>query len=84
MLNIFKTLFSVLGGTTGLILRFMLAIGLMFLFVYCVFTMMRVPFLWEGALRLVGILASGLGFIWLVGAFRKQDEDAEARDDRRE
>ncbi len=78
-----KSILSMFGSLGGMILRFMLAIGLVVLFCWCIFTVFHVPFLWGGFFRVLGILASGVGFIWLVGAFKKPEEDGGADDERR-
>ena len=54
MLNIFKTLFSVLGGTAGLILRFMLIIALCVIGVFCLGSMLFEAFIW-GGVRIPGL-----------------------------
>ena len=74
-----KSMLAMFGSLGALIIRFMLALGLVFLFGYCVFTIVSVPFLWDGVLRVVGILLSGTAFIWLIGAFRKAEEEGEPR-----
>lgn len=79
-----KSILTMFGSLGLLILRFMLAIGLVFLFGYCIFTMMKMPFLWGGLLRLAGALLSAAAFTWLVGAFRRPDEDGGGADERRE
>ena len=78
-----KSILSMFGSLGVLIVRFMLAIGLVFLFGFCVFTIFSVPMVWGGILRLGGILAAGVGFIWLVGAFKKPEEDGDAEDERK-
>lgn len=78
-----KSILAMFGSLGLMIIRFMLAIGLIALFGYCVFTVFSVPMVWGGILRIGGIVAAGLGFIWLVGAFKPKEEDGDAYDERK-
>ena len=73
MLNVFKTLFSVLGGTAGLILRFMLIIGLCVIAVFCLGSMLFENFIWTGLIRLVIGAACGY-LVYLLVRAKKDDE----------
>ena len=73
MLNIFKTLFSVLGGTAGLILRFLLIVGLCIAAVFCLGSMLFEAFLWTGLIRLV--IGAVCGYLVYLMVRAKKDDD---------
>ena len=72
MLNIFKTLFSVLGGTAGLILRFMLIIALCVIGVFCLGSMLFEAFIWGGVIRLA--IGAACGYLVYLMVRAKKDE----------
>ena len=73
MLHIFKTLFSVLGGTAGLIIRFLLIVGLCIVAVFCLGSMLFEAFLWTGLIRLViGVVC---GYLVYLMVRAKKDVD---------
>ena len=73
MLNIFKTLFSVLSGTAGLILRFLLIVGLCIVAVFCLGSMLFEAFIWGGVIRLV--IGAVCGYlVYLLVRAKKDDE----------
>ena len=73
MLNIFKTLFSVLGGTAGLILRFLLIVGLCIVAVFCLGSMLFEKFIWTGLIRLV--IGAVCGYLVYLMVRAKKDDD---------
>ena len=72
MLNIFKTLFSVLGGTAGLILRFLLIVGLCIGAVFCLGSMLFEAFIWGGVIRLA--IGAACGYLVYLMVRAKKDE----------
>ncbi len=50
-----KSILSVFAGVFGLILRVMVIVALFSLGLLCLFTMLTIPFVWGGLLRLAGI-----------------------------
>ena len=56
-----KSILSVFGGAFGMIMKVILAIGLVVLIVYCLITVFTEPFLWGGAVRAAVIIGS----VWL-------------------
>ena len=69
-----KDILAVLGGTIGLILRFVLILVLSMVGVYCLGTVFFYPFFWEGLLRLAGTAACVLGVILLIRIGREKDD----------
>ena len=61
-----KDILKVLGGTVGMIFKFIFIIGFAFGAFYCVFTMFMFPFLWEGLKRLAIAGACVLGIVGLL------------------
>ena len=49
----FKDILKVLGGTIGMIFKFIFIIGFAFGAFYCVFTMFMLPFIWEGLNKVI-------------------------------
>ena len=52
-----KSILSVFTGAFGMIFRVIAVILLCFLAGYCLFSMLTLPFVWDGAIRLAGIAA---------------------------
>ena len=71
----FKDILKVLGGTIGMIFKFIFIIGFAFGAFYCVFTMFMLPFIWEGLKRLAIAGACVLGIIGLLHIGREKDEE---------
>ena len=69
-----KDILAVLGGTIGLILRFVLILVLSMVGVYCLGTVFFYPFFWEGLLRLAGTAGCVLGVILLIRIGREKDD----------
>ena len=77
----FRDILKVLGGTVGMIFKFIFIIGFAFGAFYCVFTMFMFPFLWEGLKRLAIAGACVLGIIGLLRIGREKDDDVVTEDD---
>ena len=76
-----KDIMKVLGGTVGMIFKFILIIAMSFGVFYCVFTMFMFSFIWEGLKRLVIAAACVLGIIGLLRVGREKDEGNVTEDD---
>ncbi len=61
-----KSILAVFGGAFGMIMKVILAIGLVVLIVYCLITLFTEPFLWGGAVRAVAIAGSVCLFRLLI------------------
>ena len=70
----FKDILKVLGGTVGMILKFILIIAMSLGGVYCFGTMFMFPFIWEGLTRLGICAACVLGVIGILRIGREKDE----------
>ena len=77
----FKDILKVLGGTIGMIFKFIFIIGFALGGCYCVFTMFMFPFIWEGIKRLAIAAVCVLGIIGLLRIGREKDEDTVTEDD---
>ena len=58
----FRSILSVFTGAFGMILKVMLVIALCFIAGWCLFSMLTMPVIWGGVIRVCGIaacLASG-------------------------
>ena len=77
-----KSILSVFTGAFGMIFRVLLIILLCFLGGYCLFSMLTMPFVWGGAIRLAGIAVCGIlvRFLILLGRDKDdQDDDFDLR-----
>ena len=79
---LFKAILAVFAGTFGMIIRYILILGLCFGLVMCVFSVFCLPFLWEGIWYLLGALVILLLLRFLIRLGRDKDEPPE--DDRRD
>ena len=70
-----KSILSVFTGAFGMILKVMLVILLCFLAGYCLFSMLTLPFVWDGVIRLAGIAACVLLVRFLIRLGRDEDEE---------
>ena len=61
-----KSILSVFGGACGMILKVLLAIGLVILIVYCLITLFTDRFLPGGLIRSACIIGSVILFRWLI------------------
>ena len=61
-----KSILAVFGGAFGMIMKVILAIGLVVLIVYCLITLFTEPFLWGGTVRAVAITGSVCLFRLLI------------------
>ena len=76
-----RDILAVLGGTIGMIFKFILIIGLSVGGVYCFGTMFMFPFIWEGLTRLSVSAACVLGIIGLLRIGREKDQEEVTEDD---
>jgi hypothetical protein len=76
-----KDMMKVLGGTIGMIFKFILIIAMSMGAVYCFGTMFMFPLFWEGAKRLGICAACVLGVIGLLRLGREKDDDEITPDD---
>ena len=76
-----RDILAVLGGTIGMIFKFILIIGLSVGGVYCFGTMFMFPFIWEGLTRLGVSAACVLGIIGLLRIGREKDQEEVTEDD---
>ena len=74
---LFKAILSVFAGTIGLIIRYMLILGLCVGLVWCVFSVFVHPFLWEGVWYLLGAIVILLLIRFLIRLGRDKDEPPE-------
>ena len=72
-----KSILSVFTGAFGMIFRVMVIIVLCFLAGWCLFSMLAMPFVWGGVIRLAGIAACGfvIRFLLRLGRDRDDQED---------
>ena len=70
-----KSILSVFTGAFGMILRVMLIILFCFIAGYCLFSMLTLPFVWDGVVRLAGIAACVLLVRFLIRLGRDEDEE---------
>ena len=76
-----RDILAVLGGTIGMIFKFILIIGLSVGGVYCFGTMFMFPFIWEGLTRLGVSAACVLGIIGLLRIGREKDQEEVTEDE---
>ena len=76
-----RDILAVLGGTIGMILKFILIIAMSLGGAYCFGTMFMCPFIWEGLMRLGITAACVLGIIGLLRLSREKDDGEVTRDD---
>ena len=68
-----RSILSVFTGAFGMIFRVMLIILLCFIAGYCFFSMLAVPFVWAGLVRLAGIAVCVLLVRFLIRSGRDDD-----------
>ena len=76
-----KDILKVMGGTVGMIFKFILIIAMSMGAVYCFGTMFMFAFVWEGIKRLGICAACVLGVIGLLRLGREKDEGEVTEDD---
>ena len=76
-----KDILSVFGGAMGLILRFILLLGLGAGVFYCAVTMFFYPIFWEGLKRLAIAAVCVGGIILVIRSGRDKDDEGPAPDD---
>ena len=76
-----RDILKVMGGTVGMIFKFILIIAMSMGAVYCRGTTFMFPFLWEGVKRLGICAACVLGVIGLLRLGREKDDDEITPDD---
>ena len=76
-----KDIMKVMGGTIGMIFKFILIIAMSMGAVYCFGTMFMFPFFWEGAKRLGICAACVLGVFVLIRIGREKDDSDVTEDD---
>lgn len=76
-----KDILSVFGGAMGLILRFILIIGLGVGAFYCVVTMFFYPIFWEGLKRLAIAAVCVGGIALVIRSGRDKDDEGPMPDD---
>ncbi|MBR2660536.1 MAG: hypothetical protein IKE15_03960 [Clostridia bacterium] len=70
-----KDILSFIGGAFGMIIKFILIIGLSAGGVYCFGTLFMFPFIWKGLIRLGISAACVLAIIGLLRIGREKDDD---------
>ena len=75
-----RDILAVLGGTLGMIFKFILIIALSLGGCYSFGTMFMFPFIWEGLIRLGITAACVLGIIGLLRIGREKEEDEVTED----
>ena len=70
-----KSVLSVFTGAFGMIFRVMAIIVLCFLAGWCLFSMLAIPFVWGGAVRLAGIAGCVFVIRFLIRLGRDRDDD---------
>ena len=75
-----KSILGVFAGVFGLILRVMAIIALFSLGLLCLFTMLTIPFVWGGLLRLAG-LAACAALIYGILRLSRDPDDSPPDDD---
>ena len=76
-----KDILKVLGGTVGMIIKFILIIAFALGGVYSFGTMFMFPFIWEGLTRLGISAACVLGIVGLLRIGREKDDEPVSEDD---
>ena len=76
----FRSILSVFTGAFGMILKVMLVIALCFMAGWCLFSMLTMPFIWGGVIRVCGI-AVCLFLIRFLIRLGRDDDDSPAEDD---
>ena len=76
-----KDILKVLGGTVGMIIKFILIIAFALGGVYSFGTMFMFPFIWEGLTRLGISAACVLGIVGLLRIGREKDDEPVTEDD---
>jgi len=72
-----KSILSVFTGAFGMILRVMLIILFCFIAGYCLFSMLTMPFIWGGVIRIAGIAACVLLSRFLLRLGRDDDDQVD-------
>ena len=75
-----KSMLKVFSGVFGMIFRYILIIGLCWLAAWFFGYILTMPFLWGGAIRLIGIAVIVLVIRFLIRLGR-DDDDGPAEDD---
>ena len=70
-----KSFLSVFTGAFGMIFRVMFIIALCFGGGFCLFSMLAVPFIWDGLIRLGGLLLCAALVYGLLRLGRDKDDD---------
>ena len=81
MFELIRDILKVLGGTVGMILKFILIIGLALGGAFCFGTMFMYPFIWEGLTRLGICAVCVLGIIGILRIGREKDDEPVTEDD---
>ena len=76
-----RDILKVLGGTVGMIFKFILIIAFALGGCYCLFTMFMFPFVWEGLKRLGIAAVCVLGIVGLLRIGREKDDDYPVTED---
>ena len=76
-----RDILKVLGGTVGMIVKFILIIAMALGGCYCLFTMFMFPFIWEGLKRMAIAAVCVLGIIGLLRIGREKDDGPVSEDD---
>ena len=72
-----RSILSVFTGAFGMILKVMLVIALCFIAGYCLFSMLTMPFIWGGVIRVCGIAVCLFLVRFLIRLGRDDDNTAE-------
>ena len=70
----FKSILKVFTGAFGMIFRIIVIIALCFTAGYCLFSMLTMPLLWSGVIRLAGIAACVLVILFLLRLGQDKDD----------
>ena len=76
-----KSILKVFSGAFGMIFRVMVIIALCFLAGYCLFSMLARPFIWDGLIRLAGLLLCVLAVFGILRLSRDPDDSHPSDDD---
>ena len=76
----FRSILAVFTGAFGMILKVILVIALCFIAGYCLFSMLTMPFVWGGVVRIGGI-AVCIFLIRFLIRLGRDDDDGPVEDD---